>query len=941
MATNTELYNEHELSRFLALHRASPSDGANASMTGMGEIKGRWKISDEEYPAFLNLLHDYLFVKHGRCMNFVEQPKKGEPKPLLIDLDFRYSADTSLTRAFGISHIECFTHRIVEGLQEFFSLEPYDTLRFFVTLRPAPYKEGSKQKDGVHVLCPDIALSNEKQAALRKWLLSKNYVRDSFANTGYVNSDDNVYDESMTRKQGWIFFGDSKPSIPAYQLEAVISYNPRQNIWVQETTSEYSSRDLIELLSVRYNIVEDINEVKTEAMDMYQTLLTAPISTEPPPVGVPTEGENAIIDAINYLYSGKTVGEQEFMMIRRFVMECLKEQWWEDYEKWIRVGWCLNNISQTEEMFNLYKEFSEKSGKSGETDWSKVRQNWFRGMNKLGDGPRLTERSLRKWARDDNPEIYDSIIKGNISEYILSEVEGSHFHIASLMKKMYGNTYVASVNPKSTEWFKYDDEINMWKKINQGIELRTKISIDVASEIESTRAIRCRDEMNKPGIRPERKEWLEKKLKDLLKVESQLYSNGFTESVMKMATQQFCEEEFMNKLNVDPFLFGCRNGVIELRAKEGGSEHVIFRQGRPEDYISFLGGRNIPDSEPINYIPYDPKDPRQAEIADFFTKLFPRKDLCSYVLRLLASCLEGANREQCYYTFTGRGGNGKSKLIELMRLTFGDYQTSMASTVLTRARPQAGAANPELMVTKNKRFIYMQEPDEKEPINTSIMKQFSGEDMIEARALYGDQEKFRISGKICMMCNELPPVTSMDEGTWRRIRVVPFESTFVPEGHIDLTTKKPNTFPRDPKLDEKLRNWREPFLSLLVHIYSSQYIKNGLNPVPNIVLEASTKYKEKFDIAAKFESDRVRMPVTLEDQLDCKTEPITTSQITSIFTNWVKESKVRSIPASQMLERLISKYGGPERANKWTTIKVFTTDEDALAWDTDRLNTKT
>jgi hypothetical protein len=26
------------------------------------------------------------------------------------------------------------------------------------------------------------------------------------------------------------------------------------------------------------------------------------------------------------------------------------------------------------------------------------------------------------------------------------------------MKKMYGNNYVASVNPKSTEWYKYDDE---------------------------------------------------------------------------------------------------------------------------------------------------------------------------------------------------------------------------------------------------------------------------------------------------------------------------------------------------------------------------------------------------------------------------------------------------------------------------------------------------
>jgi P4 family phage/plasmid primase-like protien len=930
--TTTKAYYDHELSTFMLTHLlpAKSTEGAIAAVTGMGEVKGKWKISDEDYPKFLDLLYDYLFVKHGRCMNFVEQPKKGEPKPLLIDLDFRYSADTSLTRAFGLTHIESFVHSIVDGLKEFFHLDSYEVLRFFVTLRPSPYKEGSKQKDGVHILCPDMALSNDKQAVLRKWLLSKDAVKKCFTDTGYTNPDSNVYDESMTHKQGWIFFGESKPNIAPYQLESVFAYTPSTCVWTQENTSDYSSRNLMEILSVRYNIVEDINEIKDSAKIAYDDLLNvspAPLDVAPVPS---TDGENAIIDAINYMYGGKTLEEQEIVMIRRFVLECLKESWWEEYDKWIRVGWCLNNISQTEEMLNLYKEFSSKSGKSGNTDWEKIRRNWFGGMGKSGDGPRLTERSLRKWARDDNPELYKEIINGNLHEYIRSEVEASHYHIACLMKKMYANNYVASVNPKSTEWFKYDEEINMWKRINQGIELKTKISIDVASEIASVRGAVSREWGAEQ--REERKEYLAKKMKDLLKVEAQLYSNGFTESVMKMATQQFCEEEFMNKLNIDPFLFGCRNGVLELRAKEGGSERVIFRQGRPEDYISFLAGRNYPDSEPINYVPYNANDPLQKELAEFFAKLFPRKDLCAYVLRLLASCLEGANREQCYYTFTGAGGNGKSKLIELMRLTFGDYQTSMASTVLTRSRPQAGAANPELMVTKCRRFIYMQEPDEKEPINTSIMKQFSGEDMVEARALYGDQDKFRIMGKICMMCNTLPPVTSMDEGTWRRIRVVPFESTFLPPDHPGLTLNKPNTFPRDPKLDEKLRLWREPFLSLLVHIYDTQYIKSGLNPVPEVVLHASNKYKENFDVVAKFDADRIREPITDEERLKCRTEPIDSGLILKIFRQWKREAQL-SFDDKQLLPRIALKYGDPERSKFWTGICVFDNDVDVVEWD--------
>ena len=933
--STTKLFYEHELSRFIEARRVgSGADGSLATMTSMGDIKGKWKITDEDYPKFLTLLHDYLFIRHGRCMNFVEQPKKNEPKPLLIDLDFRYPADTSLTRAFGFNHMESFVHLIIKGLGTFFDLSPYSEMRFFVTLRPSPYTEKGKRKDGIHILCPDVALTNEKQSVLRKWILAQEGIKTCFKDTGYTNNDDDVYDESMTRKQGWIFYGESKPNIAPYQLDSVFSYNPVEDDWIDIDTVNYSSRDLMELLSVRYNIVEDINELKsTAAKEEFAALLAADAPLpEQQEAAAPSVEQNMIIDAINYLYSAKTVSEQEFHMIRRFVLECLKDAWFEQYDKWIRVGWCLHNIAATEEMFNLWMEFSEKSGKSSGNNVPQLRQEWFRGMRKSGDGPRLTERSLRKWAREDNPEMYKRIIGENIHEYILGEVEPTHYHIAKLMKKLYGNNYIASVNPRTTEWYKYDDEINMWKRLNQGIELKTKISMDVATSLMDARKKISKDAAE-PSIKPDRKQWLDIKLKDLVKVETQLYNNGFTESVMKMAAQQFCEEDFMNKLNVEPFLFGCRNGVLELRAKGPEREHVIFRAGRPEDYVSFLAGRNYPDSEAINYVPYDPSDPRQGELAEFFKKLFPRADLRSYTLRLLASCLEGANREQCYYTLTGGGGNGKSKLIELMRLTFGDYQTSMASTVLTRKRPEAGAANPEIIVTKCRRFIYMQEPDDKEPINTSIMKQFSGEDMIEARALYGDQEKFRIMGKIFMMCNNLPPVTSMDEGTWRRIRVVPFESKFLPPDHPELLLNKPNVFPRDPKLDEKLRLWREPFLSLLVHIYENEYIPNGLTPIPASVEKASNKYKESFDVFARFEADRIREPVSAEEQLECRTQPIDSSLIIRVFNQWKKEAQVRSMTAEQVIERLALKYGEPEKKKYWSSFKIFKTDEDTIDWD--------
>ncbi|NBP66527.1 MAG: hypothetical protein EBU66_18010, partial [Bacteroidetes bacterium] len=165
------------------------------------------------------------------------------------------------------------------------------------------------------------------------------------------------------------------------------------------------------------------------------------------------------------------------------------------------------------------------------------------------------------------------------------------------MKKKYGTNYIASVTSKNTEWYKYDDEKdspykNMWRKLNQGIELSMKVCTDVAKAINSATS-KIYDDI---GKNPKARESLEEKAKQLHKVQTSLFNNGFTESVMKMAVKHFHEDDFHNKLNVNPTLFACANGMIDLRVPgEDGRDHVVFRDGRPEDYMSFLAGQNHPE----------------------------------------------------------------------------------------------------------------------------------------------------------------------------------------------------------------------------------------------------------------------------------------------------------------------------------------------------------
>jgi P4 family phage/plasmid primase-like protien len=968
MATQTmstlHIFHHHPLYTFL---QERISNGKEATVTGMGDITGRWHVPDTEYTQFLDLMNDYLFVQKNRALGFVEQPRLNASKPLLIDLDFHYKKNQAIERRFTEENIRDFCTRLGEAYHHFFDMSAYETLRFFVTLRPQPYDAKDKIKDGIHILCPDAPLTNDKWNVLRRYLLANNVIQDIFGHTNYQNKDEDVFDPSMGRKQGWMFYGASKASVPAYKLTNVLAYTPDTQFWEDEDINKYSNRQLLELMSVRYKVDDDINVVVEDKKDEFDGFLNPPTQRyDAPSEAIVNQAATVIATndpLMNALAALLPQGDSDSNLLRAIVMGCLSEDRATDHDSWMRVGWCLHNIAKTEEMFTLWIDFTKEKCPSKwashrSREMPQFRRDWHMNMRMDGDGPRLSRRSLYKWARDDNLQRYNELINANVSEYILTQTDATHYHIACLMKKMWESLYVASVNSRSTDWFYYDEILNMWRKLNQGMELRQKICIDVANRIQDAANIAGNRFVAAQG---NEKESYAKQMKELHEMQLKLYNSGFNDSVMKMCGILFFEEEFASKLNANATLFGCGNGVLELRYKnpnhavhrentEFGSlvnqqapsrtnpilrqndsrEHVIFRQGKPEDYVSFLAGKNLPDYPAINYTPYEDyvkqKDPRLAEIQDFFSKLFPRPELKKHILKLLAACLEGSNREQLFYFFIGVGSNGKSKLVKLMELTFGDYQTPLQSTIFTRKRPESGAANPDLIVIKGRRFIYSQEPDDKEPLNTSRMKQMSGEDMIEARAMYGDQERFKVMGRIFMMCNRLPPINSMDNGTWRRIRVVPFESRFEEADHPDLIAKKSNFYLRDNNLDEKLLSWREPFLSLLVHIYENDYIPNGLQPEPQVIKQESERYKAEHDSFAKFRSERIR---ELRDGFtEVMNEKVSLKEVIKAYNRWLVSGGGKKMDAKELEHRCEEAFGDSRGKREYSHIRIFLDDED-------------
>ena len=212
---------------------------------------------------------------------------------------------------------------------------------------------------------------------------------------------------------------------------------------------------------------------------------------------------------------------------------------------------------------------------------------------------------------------------------------------------------------------------------------------------------------------------------------------------------------------------------------------------------------------------------------------------------------------------------------------------------------------------------------------------------MEARGLFEDQQRFRITGKLFMLCNKLPPVHAMDRGTWRRIRAVMFPSLFVDESAPELHQGKPNVFLRNNDLDTDLKKteWRQAWLGL-VHVYETEYLKRGLEPIPASVMQESNKYRETFDQYGKFKAERlvdfrdVRAGLT-----EFGDETALLKDITSSYTTWTRQNEGtlpgKRLTKQELQARLEEDFGMAE-AGAFRRVSVFYDDDQREAFLAER-----
>ena len=276
-----------------------------------------------------------------------------------------------------------------------------------------------------------------------------------------------------------------------------------------------------------------------------------------------------------------------------------------------------------------------------------------------------------------------------------------------------------------------------------------------------------------------------------------------------------------DKLDNDEFLLNTPTATYDLRfGVDKKHEHSA------EDYIT-----KQTTIDPSNV----GEDIWKAALNTFFCD---DKDLIDYVQEVAGLAAIGKVHLEGLIIAYGGGRNGKSTFWNTISKILGTYSGNMSADTLTVGCKRN--VKPEMAEIKGKRLVIAAELEEGMRFNTSNIKQLCSTDEIYAEKKYKEPFKFEPTHTLVLYTNHLPKVGAIDEGTWRRLIVIPFNAKI--EGSSDIKNYA----------DYLYENSGGAILKWIME-GAKRVIDNGYHLTqPSVVKDAIKKYKENNDWFSQF-----------------------------------------------------------------------------------------
>lgn len=861
---------------------------------------GSFCIEGESLDQFNKIYYNHIFKKQQR--EYLTEKQLITGGPLLIDIDLRFEP-TIKCRQYNENHIIDLIQLYLEELKKLviFTEKEFNIIVFE---KDDINIQETVTKDGIHLLF-GIQLDHSIQKILRENIVKE--ISEIWNDIPIINSWNSVFDEGISAGYtNWQLFGSRKPGHMPYKLSKYYRCQYLDDFELNQI-SDYDMEALFPQICARYmsNPKFEIQE-HIKIKPIKQKLKIKQVDNiEPENITCKEELDAAVESYLKKCRDESTNDDIAKDTIKYYLQEiheytmCLPDSFYGPgtYSNWMRVAWALRRTHNS--LLLTWLKFSSQSSDFKYSDISSLCKIW-NDIN-VGDAEKkLTVSSIIYWAREYGSKAMLQKIEHSSVDYFVRETlkEGgaTDHNFAMVLYTMFKGRYVC-VSIKHNIWYEYKK--HRWHDIDSGTNLRSKIS----KEMHKLYIRKVQDAVSKFANldNVEGEEAHKKYMEHLMRLQARLKQTTDKDKIMKEARELFYDAYFIEKQDSKPYLLGFTNGVYDF-------EENCFRDGRPDDYIV--------KCTKYDYVPEYKLDKTILKEVDLFMEqLFPVIELRKYMWQHLSSTLIGTNENQTFNIYNGSGRNGKSMLVLLMSKVLGDYKGTVPVTLITQKRPNIGGTSSEVIALKGIRYAVMQEPSKGDIINEGIMKELTGGDPLQGRALYANSEVFIPQFKLVCCLNNLFEITSQDDGTWRRIRLCDFMSKFC-ENPVSNDSEQPYQFKVNKKLEERFDDWKVAMVCRLISIATKT--KGNVEDC-DIVMTKSREYREEQDYLSEFMKEKI------ENRIG---GVIKKREISDEFRDWYKNNYgisvkgMNGVPKNKEIWDMMNKRYGKYKVG-WQNVAII------------------
>lgn len=291
----------------------------------------------------------------------------------------------------------------------------------------------------------------------------------------------------------------------------------------------------------------------------------------------------------------------------------------------------------------------------------------------------------------------------------------------------------------------------------------------------------------------------------------------------------------LSELDKDDMLLNTPNATYNLR---NGLRD--YHEHDPKDYITKITTVS-PGDEGLGLW--------KETLATFFCN---DQELIDYVQEIIGMTAIGKVYQEHMIIAYGGGANGKSTFWNTIARVLGSYSGKLSADALTMNNKRN--VSPELAELKGKRLVIASEMAEGMRLNTAVVKQITSTDEIQAEKKYKDPFHFVPSHTLVLYTNHLPKVGANDDGTWRRLVVIPFNAKI--SGRSDIKNFA----------DYLYDNAGPAILSWIIEGAEKAIKANFKTSVPKAVTNSVKSYREANDWLGHFINESCIVGETLSEK---------------------------------------------------------------------------